>query len=202
MTYTSYIYLEGPGLNVCIYFHIYLACLKMLNKKHLQKYRSIYLGFLDRMILPLILKPNILKISSTIIVSNMVSLIARIKKSQTQSYDLNKHWCKKRTEKWMSGDITRGCRKHQWITTRPRIWPGLSLSCADMLYMEYQEKEFQTNWLSCLHCLRLLVPATKWNFFVTPWAINHLWVDKRVLQDLKDTFLIFTIAIGSQQTAT
>lgn len=62
----------------------------MLNKKHLQKYRSIYLGFLDRMILPLILKPNILKISSTIIVSNMVSLIARIKKSQTQSYDLNR----------------------------------------------------------------------------------------------------------------
>lgn len=182
--------------------HIYLACLKMLYKKYLQKYMSTYSGFLDRMTLPLILKPNILKMPLTIILSNVVSLSAGIKKSQTQSYDLNKLWCKKRIEKWISQVITCCSRKHQWITAKPRKWPALSLSWDDMSYMEYQEKEFQTNWLSCLYCLRLLVPATKWGFFVTPWAIHHLWVDKQVLQDLKDIFLIFIIAIGSQQTAT
>lgn len=90
MTYMSYNSLEGPGLNACIFFHINLACLKMLNKKQLQKYRLIYLGFLDRMLFPLIFKPNILKVSSTIIISNMVSLSAGFKKSQTPSYNLNK----------------------------------------------------------------------------------------------------------------
>lgn len=37
---------------------------------------------------------------------------------------------------------------------------------------------------------------------MAPWAINHLYVDKKVLQDLKETYLILTVAIGSHQTAT
>lgn len=147
--------------------------------------------------LPLILKPNIVKIFSTIILSNMVSLSAEIKKSQTQSYDLNKLWCNKITEKWICGAIKCYSSKHQWITMRPRIWSSLWLSCADIPYIQYQEKNLR-NWLSCLHHLRLLVPPTKWGFSVTPWAINHPWADKRVPQDLKDTLLIFTIIIGSQ----
>lgn len=137
-------------------------------------------------------------IFSTITVSNIVSLSAEIKNSQTQSYDMNKLWCKKITEKWISGPIKCYSSKHQWITTRPRTLSSLSLSCADISYIQYQKKEFQRNWLSCLHHLRLLVPATKWGFSVTPWAINHPWVDKWVPQDLKDTFVIFTITIGSQ----
>lgn len=66
----------------------------MLNKKTIH----IYIGFLDRMMLPLILKFNTLKIFSTIIVSNMISLSAGSKKIQTQSCDLNKLRCRNSTE--------------------------------------------------------------------------------------------------------